>query len=260
MDVVTSVVKFNAQVSGRDKVCRFFQYGCKFTSWSLRRLERDEEFILKTKNLENALSATRKLLRFGKSVDLIQESLKTIHLSDIFLRVTITLSKLNTAIYLLVDHALWAEKVGLVELDKKYYRNLSARFWLATLILSLARDFYEIIVMVKNMSRLQNMKKDENEIRSCVHNSGTAGQNEPNGFIVSQLLDQGDFKLNLVPKCLQHNYPVALDTLKNGADIFLPLSSLGYLRLSSGLQGILGMISSVVGIMTVWDGRYKLKP
>ncbi|XP_077989540.1 peroxisomal membrane protein 11B-like [Glandiceps talaboti] len=256
MDIVSAIVKLNAQTSGRDKVCRFFQYGSKFTWSSLKGLGKDEELVLKIKNLENTLSATRKLLRFGKSFDLIQETLKTIHLPDIFLRVTITLAKLNQAIYLLVDHALWAEKTGLLQLDKKYYRKLSARFWLVTLILSLARNLYEILLLVKTMFRLYKSKKSDdsgsnNNQRNCYVTSGGATVDS---------ISAGVLQVSLVRRCLQDNPPLALDTLKNCADIFLPLSSLGYIRLSSALQGILGMISSVIGVMTVWNSDYKLRP
>lgn len=55
------------------------------------------------------------------------------------------------------------------------------------------------------------------------------------------------------------NQPLLLDTVKNVADIFLPLSSLGYINLSPGIQGLLGLISSLLSLMCVWDSTLKLK-
>ncbi|XP_002738591.1 peroxisomal membrane protein 11B-like [Saccoglossus kowalevskii] len=244
MDLVSQIIKFNSQTSGRDKLCRFFQYGSKCSWWYLQKLSTDKTFTEKAKKLENTLSATRKLLRFGKSFEMVQEALTTIHLNDVFLRVTITIAKLNTAVYLLIDHILWAEKVGLlVLLNKKYYRELSAQFWLVTLILNLSRDLYEILESLKKASGYNKSKTDN---KSCM----------PNGMVAN-----GDMlQLQLLHKCLINNPPLALDTMKNAADILLPLSILGFIRISPGQQGILGIISSFIGIMTVWNSALRLRP
>ena len=51
-----------------------------------------------------------------------------------------------------------------------------------------------------------------------------------------------------------------LDTTKNLFDIFLPLSFLKYVNLSPGTQGAVGLISSLLNIISIWDSKYKLTP
>jgi hypothetical protein len=51
-----------------------------------------------------------------------------------------------------------------------------------------------------------------------------------------------------------------LDTTKNAFDIFLPLSFLKYVELSPGAQGAVGLVSSLLNLVSIWDSRYKLTP
>lgn len=57
-----------------------------------------------------------------------------------------------------------------------------------------------------------------------------------------------------------HKNPVLLDTIKNGCDLFIPLTALGHVRCTSGTIGILGMISSLIGLYTIIDPYSKIYP
>lgn len=51
-----------------------------------------------------------------------------------------------------------------------------------------------------------------------------------------------------------------VDTLKNTCDLFIPMAALGYVRLSPGTVGMLGVVSSVAGIAALINPMYKLCP
>ena len=54
------------------------------------------------------------------------------------------------------------------------------------------------------------------------------------------------------------NKPLVIDTVKNLCDLYLPLSNLNVVRTNTGLQGLVGTISSVLGLLQLWDKTYQL--
>ena len=163
------------------------------------------------------------------------------------MRVTITLSKLNQALYLFFDHIILAHKVGVISIDNAYFSRLSSRFWLATLILGLARDLYELTVLLEDTARQNRLLEKEKQL-----------ERKSNGVVVGVTttpVTYGD-----LVQCVNENPQVTLDTIKNGTDLFLPLSGLGYINVSPGFVGLCGLISSLVGVVTVWNSKLKLSP
>lgn len=171
------------------------------------------------------------MLRFGKSLDFLQGALKSVHLKDTTLRLTITMSKLNQACFLMFDHIIYAHNIGLINADKKKWSNISAKFWVASLILNLTRNLYDIINILQEMNADIEQNRNTSKPR--------------NGNLTKAVMD---------------NKPVFLDLVKNLADLVLPLTTLGKLNASPGMQGFLGFVSSVAGIVTVWDPTLKLVP
>lgn len=183
------------------------------------------------------------MLRFGKSLDFIQGALKSIHLKDDVLRLTLTLSKINQACYLLFDHFLWFHNVGAVNIDKQFWSEVSSRFYLATLVLNLMRDFYEIYCTVSRELRVRDKQDSSSEYRNGDSNYRTVTRRRAT---VVELLDQ--------------NKPLLIDTVKNLFDLAIPLSTLKLLDLSPTKQGLYGIISSFLAAVTVWDSKLKLVP
>lgn len=60
--------------------------------------------------------------------------------------------------------------------------------------------------------------------------------------------------------CVNNHQAVIVDTIKNVCDVFIPLSSLGYSKLSPKYQGILGVISSIAGLFEILYPTAKLLP
>lgn len=182
-------------------------------------------------NVTLVLSRFMSVFRIGKSLHHFQVVLQTIHLHNPVQRILVTLARINRGLYLLMDHVVWAGKVKLLNVNTGYWGRSAARFWLLAVIFSLCRDLYELWLALRvEQSRLRH--------------DTTGG---------SQTLSTA------VQRTLRNNPAVVLDTAKNTTDIFLPLQSLEYVSLPSGVIGLLGVASSLCGLASIWQDTLKLK-
>lgn len=76
------------------------------------------------------------------------------------------------------------------------------------------------------------------------------------GYLQASLIPRVGF---VTAYCQDHKY-IAVDTLKNTCDLFIPLSALGGVRISAGVIGILGIVSSLAGIVALMDPSAKMTP
>lgn len=134
------------------------------------------------------------------------------------------------ALYLFNDHLVWLAHVGVGSLDKKKYTMLAARFWLAALITALLRDIYEMLTLFFNPIKSRNKSGDT--VKTV-------------GFI---------------PSLFGRRKDLLLDFIKNGCDSWIPMNRLGYSNFHSGMIGIFGVISTLVGIMAQLNKDIKLSP
>ena len=67
------------------------------------------------------------------------------------------------------------------------------------------------------------------------------------------------YAYDLMGYCHDHKH-ITFDTLKNVCDFFIPLSNLGSFKISPGLIGILGIVSSLAGIVPMMDPSAKMTP
>jgi len=147
------------------------------------------------------------------------------------------LNRLGLACYLLADHVTWAAKLGLVAADASRLGRIAARLWLISLVAALLRDVVEVVRAL----RTEMIKR-----RHANHTN--------------------DLQYSLMPQSISivsriaANRPLLVDCVKNAADIFLPSATLGYVTIGDWLQGLLGMVSSYMAILTVWDPALKLSP
>ncbi|PIK57309.1 putative peroxisomal membrane protein 11B isoform X2 [Apostichopus japonicus] len=177
------LIKILAQTSGRDKIYRSIQYGGKFLWWSLEQQGDQDEIVKKLKILETHLSTGRKLFRIANSISLLKAALTNMQNDDVVLRLVVTLSKLNSAFYLLFDHIIWANRIGLVKVDQKYYSKLSNRFWLATLILNLTRDLYEFLLLANDLPQLAKECGENGQSRRFSPTDDSFGRHNNNGTL-----------------------------------------------------------------------------
>ncbi|XP_063981240.1 peroxisomal membrane protein 11B [Diachasmimorpha longicaudata] len=224
------LIKVNSQTAGRDKIARFFQYGSRAGWYLLQNGETTRHSVDVLKSLEYTFSSFRKLLRFGRSLDSLYSALSTIKDPDIVIRFTVTFSKIANGLFLLADHLIWIGRAGLFRINLEKWTKVANKYWLFTIVMNLVRDLYEIIQIIEQTSLGRNSKINlSTENLMC--------------------------KTSTYFKC---HKGIILDSIKNGCDFFIPMTALGYTKLSPGTIGLLGLISSAVGLYCLTDPLTKL--
>lgn len=183
------------------------------------------------------------VLRFGKCIDLLHAARKNIHHRNITLRLTLTLSKIAQALYLYADHVLWLSRSGVVKsINANKWNETANKYWLASIAINLCRDMYEL-------SKLFDQS---------VGRSGTITKR----FGDISLRSKNDLHRTSLQmySYVQSNRAIFIDTTKNLCDLFIPLTSLGYTNLKPRTIGMLGVISSIAGILVLLEPAAKLVP
>ncbi|XP_003455279.1 peroxisomal membrane protein 11B isoform X1 [Oreochromis niloticus] len=252
-----SWVRFNGQSQAKERVFRAAQYACTLLGSTLQHDEAAE--VRRTvSQLEAHMSLTRKLLRLGNSVEALEAAKRAIHLSDSVLRLCLTISHLNRAMYFACDNVLWAGKTGLIsKLDQHKWSQRSFRYYLFALILNLTRDAYELHLLMEREARSRTSKQPSSPSiplppDHLSSSSSPATQAMNFGWLYRQL--------HLVGTVLYSNPPLLLDLVKNSCDIFIPLDRLGIYPTGPGFVGACGLASSVLSILTMVHPWLKLKP
>lgn len=260
-----SWVRFHAQSQAKERVFRAAQYACTLLGYTLQKGGAATELHKTISQLEAHMSLTRKLLRLGNSVEALEAAKRAIHLSDSVLRLCLTISHLNRAMYFACDNILWAGKTGLIsKLDQHKWSQRSFRYYLFALILNLTRDVYELRLLIESEERYRAAKPPPSPYPSTTlpadHLSSPSSSVPPATvalpFMSSWLCKQ----LHLMVAVLYSNPPLLLDLLKNSCDIFIPLDQLGIYPTGPGFVGACGLASSVLSILTIVHPWLKLKP
>uniref|UniRef100_A0A673G196 Peroxisomal membrane protein 11A-like n=1 Tax=Sinocyclocheilus rhinocerous TaxID=307959 RepID=A0A673G196_9TELE len=239
-------ISFTNQSQGRDRIFRATQYACALAKYLLRNEAKRKELVKKLQFLESNMSSGRKL---GNTVNSIHATKSTLHISDPVLCFCLTFANLNRALYFICDNILWARSIGLIrDIDKERWSLNSTRFYFLSLVMNLTRDVYVIVQLMVQKSRDRhyqqkiNQHLNESPDVACV--------------IVPQL----DAFLFLLLESLRNEPSVALDTLKNVCDLFIPLDKLGIYQTNAGVVGFCGLVSSLLGILSVLRPSLKIKP
>lgn len=189
------------------------------------------------------------VLRLGNTVNSIEAAKRTVQLSDRVLRLCLTAANFSRAFYFICDNVLWARSVGLIrEIDKERWSLNSSRFYFLSLVLNLTRDVYAIVQLM--VQRLRDEHFRQKLDRHLQENPEVAD------VVVPQL----DAFLFLLLDSLRSHPEVAADTLKNLSDLFIPLDRLGIYQTNAGVVGFCGLISSLIGIVTLVQPQLRIKP
>ncbi|XP_033823839.1 peroxisomal membrane protein 11A [Periophthalmus magnuspinnatus] len=244
-----SVLKLTNQSQGRDRIFRTTQYACAFSSYLLRNHPDRKELVGKLKSLESNMSAGRKLFRLGNTLNSIDAAKRTVHITDPVLRVSLTAANLGRALYFICDNLLWLRNVGLVrDIDKERWSLHASRCYLLSLIMNLIRDSYVIgQLMVQRARDKEFQRKMDAHLRESTE-------------VAEAVVPQLDALLFLLLHIIKSHPAVALDTFKNICDLFIPLDKLGIYQSNAGVVGFCGLLSSIIGIVTLVRPNLKIKP
>lgn len=175
----------------------------------------------------------------GRCLDICYMALNTMHIEDPVLRITLTTSKLAHALFLYADHIVWLTKSGFLKTDSDGWNRTANKFWLLSIFANLARDFYEIYHILE-ANRTTFLRPSE-----LVNRSVRFELNENIKHLLTLVYCHKD---------------VFLDTLKNSCDLFIPLTALGFTKLSPSAVGMLGALSSLAALVTIVKPITKLVP
>lgn len=244
-----AIVKFTSQSQGKDRLFRATQYACALSIYLLRNDAEKKDFVAKLKTLENNMSAGRKLLRLGNTTNSIEAAKRTMQLSDRVLCLCLTAANINRALYFICDNVLWAKSVGLIrDIDKERWSLNASRCYFYSLVMNLTRDVYEVLQLMIQRGRDEHFKeKMEQNLNQSPE-------------VAEVVIPQMDAFVFLLIETLKSHPAVALDTVKNICDLFIPLDKLGIYKSNAGVVGFCGLISSLIGIVTLAQPNLRIKP
>ncbi|XP_028287992.1 peroxisomal membrane protein 11A-like isoform X2 [Parambassis ranga] len=242
-----AAIKLTSQSQGRDRIFRATQYACALSAFLLRNNPERKELVAKLKSLEANMSAGRKLFRLGNTANSIEAAKRTMQLSDRVLCLCLTAANINRALYFICDNVLWARSVGLIRsVDKERWSINATRFYLFSLVMNLSRDVYVILQLMVKRARDKQFKQKMDQ-----HFSESPD-------VAEAVIPQLDAFLFVLLKTLKSHPAVALDTLKNVCDLFIPLEKLGIYQSNAGVVGFCGLVSSVIGILTLTQPAFRI--
>lgn len=159
----------------------------------------------------------------------------------------LTASHLSRALYLVCDAVLWLRSVGIQpHVDKPKWQTLATKCYYCSLLMNLARDWYEI------SWRLEQAELEEKAAENFFWQKHSEELNGVKSGGLQSFLHQ-------IFQILKMNPPLLLDLVKNLCDLSGPLDSLGIYKTNSGVIGFCGLLSSLVGILTLASPHLKLK-
>ncbi|XP_060116051.1 peroxisomal membrane protein 11A [Heteronotia binoei] len=241
-------VHFSNQTRGRERLFRATQYTCMLLSYVLENKSGREEVVMKLKHLESSMSSGRKLFRLGNMVHAIVVARQSNQLPELVPRFCLTVSNLNRALYFVCDMILWVRSVGLFSnIDKKKWSKRATKCYYYSLVMNLAEDFYELCCCMEQTAKTEKAQKDLPPYSQRIWS------------FVSLLTGGLQPFLLLLCLTLRRHPPLLLDTLKNLCDLSSPLDRLGIYKTNPGVIGLCGVISSLVGILTIASPSLRLK-
>ncbi|XP_005521630.1 PREDICTED: peroxisomal membrane protein 11A [Pseudopodoces humilis] len=240
-------VDFTNRSQGRDQLFRATQYTCMLLSYLIENKDDKKKLVMKLKQLESSMSSGRKMFRLGNTVHALVAARKAAELPDVVTRLCLMASHLSRALYLMCDTVLWLRSVGLQpHIDKSKWHNWATKCYYCSLLMNLARDWYEISWRLEQAALEEKTKED----------SSWQKHSEELGGVKSDGLHNF---LHQLFQILKRNPPVLLDLVKNLCDLSGPLDTLGIYKSSPGVIGFCGLLSSLVGILTLASPHLKLK-
>ena len=140
-----------------------------------------------------------------------------------------------------MDNLTLIASLGFVKIDLQQWYNRSSRLWLYCIVMGLVRDWHEL-------QRLLDAQKSENNCHLNARSSRISDEEERQRIVRN------------ISSLLAREKALSIDTLRNFCDLWIPLSSLGYVKLSPRTISLLGTVSSICGIIQAVDASSRLSP
>lgn len=193
------------------------------------------ELLYKLRELEQYFISCRRLLSFGRCADQLYSALRSMQLNDPIIRMTSATSKFWLSFQMFADHVLWLNQMGLLKdyANKQVWVERANRFWLYSVSTNLLRDFYELICVVQ-----QRRSRDKDNLDSELRR----------------------FNFSTPIKWARGNPKLSCDLIKNSCDFWIPYTAVNKIYVNPGVIALLGIISTTMGILQVYDRDFRLSP
>lgn len=191
------------------------------------------EFLFKLRELEQYFISCRRLLSFGRCTDQLYSAIKSLQLSDPVVRMTLSTSKFWQSIQMFSDHVLWLNQMGFLKVEKQSWIDHANRFWLYSISVNLLRDFYELICVIQHR-RVRDREGLDEEL--------------------------SNFTIRTPIKWIRRSPKLSCDLVKNCCDFWIPYSAINKTPIHPSIIGLLGIISTSMGILQVYDREFRLSP
>jgi len=220
---VSHYIRFIATTLGRDKALRLLQYLGRFLSWYLLRKGYSASAIAPWEAIKKQFGTGRRIMRVGKNVEhlkAVSVALDNKSLSPVSRYLTAA-RQLGYFGFLTLDTISFLDVSGirpLPNLGKRIQRD-TMRCWLAGITFSLAHSIYSL----RELSEREKVAK----------------KTEPEGRLEAK-------------KIQKERVAVKTQAICDVCDITVPLSALGLVALDDGMVGLLGLVSSYIGLRAQW--------
>ncbi|KAJ3561281.1 hypothetical protein NP233_g10292 [Leucocoprinus birnbaumii] len=230
--IVSQSLKYGGTNLGRDKAYRAIQYFARLYAWYLLRQGGKEEAARWTA-LKAHLGLARKLMRLGKPMEHLQAAFKASFSSGPAAEVITTVARqIGYFVFLTYDTVIWANTIKFIKLDPETAQRVAKRsfqFWFAGIVFSLINGVLKTARLQKEQRALQESapwgEKDLGE--------EAARETKLNAVKIARGATR---KQMIIDMC----------------DVWIPATGAGVTNLNEGALGILGLISSLLGVKAQW--------
>ncbi|EIW70692.1 hypothetical protein TREMEDRAFT_68170 [Tremella mesenterica DSM 1558] len=238
-----------ATTNGRDKVFRLIQYLSRLIAWSLTRrgyADTADRF----EGLKLGMTRARKALRLFRAADFLQSAAKlaqspirSLQTSGQVAHVTQIGRHVSYASFYFADMLAYLGSISVLKYDKiqiDKYQRMAFKFWLSGLILSLASSTASMVKLRADSRRfaLSNEMARRDMSKAERTPEERARDEEERRSKGRAMLAQRQTLLS----------QLVMDSM----DVWIPMTALGYTNFSDGTIGLLGAITSYMGLQTMW--------
>ncbi|GAA5835506.1 hypothetical protein JCM5353_002379 [Sporobolomyces roseus] len=221
---ITASLKVGSTTVGRDKLYRAVQYFARFLAFYCLRKGYTNETVARLSALKSTLGMSRKLMRIGKPLEHAQAAVKALDVSDPVLKFTALGRQLGYAGYLFNDMLVWAHSTKVRPMALPQFAKIqrrAAKLWFTGILFSLISSSYKFV----------GLRKRAEEVRRP---RGDAEKELERKMTVKQINSQMQ--------------AVKTQLLQDSLDILLPAGTLGYHNLDDGILGLVGFVTSLMGL------------
>ncbi|KAG9509245.1 Peroxisomal membrane protein 11B [Fragariocoptes setiger] len=293
MSSIENIVRFNAQTSSREKLIRLCQYSTRLLlSLGVRFDLMNDEARARLRHLEQYFLSCRRLLNFGRAIDHMFAAVQCLRIEDPIVRFTLMSSKVATSVCMLCEHVLWLKEMNFVpwqdsHKDRERLARRFNKFWLYASGLNVLRDFYELICILltyHHSHQRPHISCDDDQTITLNNNHESAKttttkhhrhRNSTNDSKPQDLEARVAGLGRRLSASAAHTYtrwrswPVSLvrrhprltcDLIKNACDFCIPCTALGKTNISPVMLALMGVTSSALGALQIYNPHYRLAP